>query len=185
MSITRKAAVSPPELHRVSLVPDSRGFDIRHGERLLAAAWKSGVGIKSICGGRGKCGSCIVQIEAAESGTLSPLSELERELLPAHPQGGTYRGLAAVTAHVSKGRGTWAEGSCEPERFIVAGDRVIVLAHVRVRLKHETEWREGRTADVYTFRDGKAIQFYTFFDERQAFEWAGVRWAGVRASDAI
>ncbi|MCC7020910.1 MAG: nuclear transport factor 2 family protein [Ardenticatenales bacterium] len=96
------------------------------------------------------------------------------------PQDGTYHGLAAVTAHVEKGRGTWAEGSCEPERFIVAGDRVIVLAHVRVRLKHETEWREGRTADVYTFRDGKAIQFYTFFDERQAFEWAG-----VRASDAI
>jgi ketosteroid isomerase-like protein len=95
------------------------------------------------------------------------------------PQGGTYRGLAAVTAHLAKARGTWAEGSCEPERFIVAGDRVIVLVHVRVRLKHETEWREGRTADVFTFRKGKAIQFRTFFDERQALEWAG-----VKASDA-
>ena len=95
------------------------------------------------------------------------------------PQGGTYRGLAAVTAHIAKGRGTWAEGSCEPERFIVAGDRVIVLIDVRVRLKHETGWREGRIADVYTFRNGKAIQFRTFADERQALEWAG-----VKASDA-
>ena len=71
------------------------------------------------------------------------------------PQGGIYHGLAAVTAHVAKGRGTWAEGSCEPQRFIVAGDRIIVLVHVRVRLKHETEWREGRIADVFTFRNGR------------------------------
>jgi ketosteroid isomerase-like protein len=90
------------------------------------------------------------------------------------PQGGTYHGLAAVKAHVSQGRGTWAEGSCEPERFIVAGDRIIVFVHVRVRRKDETEWREGRIADVYTFRNGRAIQFRTFADERQALEWAGV-----------
>jgi ketosteroid isomerase-like protein len=51
------------------------------------------------------------------------------------PMGGTYQGLEAVTAHVAKGRGTWAEGSCEPQRFIVAGDRVIVLIQVRVRLE--------------------------------------------------
>src|SRR4051812_13370436 len=58
------------------------------------------------------------------------------------PMGGTYRGLAAVTAHISKARGTWAEGGCEPRRFIVAGDRLVVLVDVRVRLKEETEWRE-------------------------------------------
>ena len=90
------------------------------------------------------------------------------------PMAGTYRGLAAVTEHVTKGRGTWAEGSCEPERFIVAGDKIVVIAHVHVRLKTETEWREGRIADVFTFRNGKAIQFRTFGDERQALEWAGV-----------
>jgi ketosteroid isomerase-like protein len=95
------------------------------------------------------------------------------------PQGGTYHGLAAVTAHLSKARGTWAEGSCEPQRFIVAGDRIIVLIDVRVRLKTETEWREGRIADVYTFRNGKAIQMRHFPDPEQALEWAG-----VKASDA-
>jgi ketosteroid isomerase-like protein len=105
--------------------------------------------------------------------------QIERIEFAELPQGGTYRGLAAVTAHVAKGRGTWAEGGCEPQRFIVAGDRVIVFVHVRVRLKHETEWRDGRTADVFTFRNGKAIQFRTFADERQALEWAG-----VKASDA-
>ena len=105
--------------------------------------------------------------------------QIERVEPADFPQGGTYRGLAAVTAHVSKGRGTWAEGGCEPERFIVAGDRVVVFVRVRVRLKDDTDWREGRVADVFTFRNGKATQFRTFADERQALEWAGVEASGA------
>lgn len=108
--------------------------------------------------------------------------QIERDEFLGSPQAGTYRGLDAVTAHVEKARGTWAEGACEPQRFVVApsGDRIIVLVHVRVRLKDETEWREGRVGDVYTFRNGKAIQFRTFADERQALEWAGVDAAGAQ-----
>jgi uncharacterized protein len=99
---------------------------------------------------------------------------------PVHyPGGGTRRGHAEVTAHLSRGRGSWAEGSCEPERFIVAGDKIIVFVYVRVRLKDNTEWIDVRLADVYTFRDGKAIQMRHFPDRRQALEWAG-----VKASDA-
>jgi uncharacterized protein len=95
------------------------------------------------------------------------------------PAGGTYHGLAAVQAHLSGARQTWAEGSCEPERFIVAGDKIVVFLYVRVRLKQETEWREGPLADVFTFRNGKVIQMRTFGDRQQALEWAG-----VKASDA-
>lgn len=105
--------------------------------------------------------------------------QIERIEPPDFPMGGTYRGLAAVTAHVSKGRASWAEGGCEPERFVVAGDRIVVLIHVRVRLKVETEWRDGHIADVYTFRNGKAIQFRTFGNAAQ-----GLEWAGAKASDA-
>jgi len=105
--------------------------------------------------------------------------EIERIEPAEFPSGGTYHGLAAVKAHVSKGRSTWAEGSCEPERFIVAGDKIVVFLHVRVRLKDNTAWVEGRIADVYTWRNGKAIQFRTFADEQQALEWAG-----LDASDA-
>lgn len=90
------------------------------------------------------------------------------------PMAGTYRGLAAVTEHVAAGRGSWAEGACEPERFLAAGDRVIVFLHVRVRLKSESTWREGRIGDVFTFRHGKAVQFRTFGDARQALAFAGV-----------
>lgn len=91
------------------------------------------------------------------------------------PNGGFYRGLAAVREHVAKARATWAEGGCEPEKFVIApGNRIIVLTHVRVRLKSEIAWREGRTADVFTFRDGKAVEFRTFFDIPRAFEWVGI-----------
>lgn len=91
------------------------------------------------------------------------------------PTGGTYRGLAEVKAHFSEARGSWAEGSCEPERFIVAGDKVVVFVQVRVRLKHETDWREGRIADVYTFQNGKVIQGRLFLDRSHALKWAGAK----------
>jgi ketosteroid isomerase-like protein len=88
--------------------------------------------------------------------------------------GGTYCGLEAVNTHLSLSRSSWAEGNCEPERFIIAGHKVIVIIYVRVRLKSETEWRVGRHAAVYTFRNSKAIEMRIFDDTQQALEWAGV-----------
>ncbi|MGE4158369.1 MAG: nuclear transport factor 2 family protein [Planctomycetota bacterium] len=89
------------------------------------------------------------------------------------PGGGTYHGIEAVKAHVALHRGNWAEGGCEPQKFTVVGDKILVSVQVRVRLKSETSWREGRVGDVFSFRNGKATLFRTFFDEGQAFEWAG------------
>jgi len=105
--------------------------------------------------------------------------QIERVEPTGFPQSGTYHGLDAVTAHFTKARATWAEGACEPKRFIVDpstkdGDRIVVLVHVRVRLMHETAWREAHLADAFTFRNGKVVQFRTFIDESQALAWAGV-----------
>lgn len=100
--------------------------------------------------------------------------DIERVEPPGFPLAGTYHGLEAVKAHVSQGRSTWAEGACELDRMLVAGDKVVAFIHVRVRLKDHTDWIDGRVTDVFTFRNGRAIQFYSFADERQALEWAGV-----------
>jgi ketosteroid isomerase-like protein len=89
------------------------------------------------------------------------------------PGGGRYRGLDEVRAHFAQARSQWAEGSCEPERFISAGDKIVVLVRVRARLKYETEWREGELADVYTFRDGRVVHVRLFLDRQQALAWAG------------
>lgn len=76
-----------------------------------------------------------------------------------------------METHLTQGRKTWAEGRCEPERFVIAGDKIIAFLHVRVRLTNEQDWIEGRIADVFAFRNGKVIQMRTFADGRQALEW--------------
>lgn len=89
------------------------------------------------------------------------------------PMGGTYRGME-LKPHFEKARGTWAEGSCQPEELVVAGDKILVTAYVRVRLKDQKDWLEGHVADVFTFRDGKVIEMRTFGEPQAARKWAGV-----------
>lgn len=100
--------------------------------------------------------------------------QIERIEFEGSPMEGKHYGIEAVREHVNAGRSIWAEGVCEPERFITSGDKVVVTCHVRVKLKDQTDWLEGRTGDVFTFRDGKIIEFRTFADEQLALEYAGV-----------
>ncbi|MBI4966515.1 MAG: DUF4445 domain-containing protein [Rhodospirillales bacterium] len=68
---------------KVTFLPDERTVEVRAGETALTAAWKAGVGIKSVCGGRGTCGSCLVTLASAERRAVNPPTLLEREgLLP-------------------------------------------------------------------------------------------------------
>lgn len=100
--------------------------------------------------------------------------QIERIEFEGSPMEGKHYGIEAVREHVNAGRSTWAEGACEPERFITSGNKVVVTCHVRVRLKDQTGWLEGRTGDVFTFRNGKIIEFRTFAEEKDALEYAGV-----------
>ena len=90
------------------------------------------------------------------------------------PAAGTYRGIAAVRENVSSGRGTWAEGSCEPEEFFVNGEKVVVYLHAWVRLKDAPGWTGGRFADGFVFRNGKIIEYRSFAERVQALDWAGI-----------
>jgi uncharacterized protein len=99
--------------------------------------------------------------------------EIVRVEFEGTPSEGKFSGLAEMKAHFEKGRSNWAEGGCQPEKFIIAGDKVVVLCHVRVRLKNQTEWLEGYTGDVFTFRDGKVTEMRTFAEIQEALVWAG------------
>jgi ketosteroid isomerase-like protein len=101
--------------------------------------------------------------------------QAERIEPPGFPTAGTYRGISEIQAHIAHGRGTWAEGVCEPERLIAAGDKIVVFCHVRVRLKDHTDWIDGRFADGYTFRNGKVTRFLSFGERQEALDWAGVK----------
>lgn len=95
------------------------------------------------------------------------------------PTAGTYRGIDEVQAHVASGRDTWAEGSCDPEKFLVNGDRVVVYLHARVRLKGATEWSGGRFADGFVLHDGRITQYLSFGDRADALRWAGIEDPGA------
>ena len=100
-------------------------------------------------------------------------AQIERIEPAGFPGGGTYHGIEAVTAHLALHRGRWAEGTCEPERIVVTNGHILVYLCIHVRLAHEADWRDGRIVDGFTFRDGKAVRWRTFAEERQALAWAG------------
>lgn len=82
----------------VTFLPEARRVEVKPGESLLVAAWKAGAGIKSVCGGRGKCGTCLVEVEPAQAGALTVGTEEERALLPPGEDSDRYR--LACMAHV-------------------------------------------------------------------------------------
>ena len=90
------------------------------------------------------------------------------------PTAGTYRGIAEVQENVTKGRGTWAEGTCEPEKFLTNVDKIVVYLHVWVRLRDSPGWVGGRFADGFVFRDGKITQYLSFGERLDALKWAGI-----------
>jgi ketosteroid isomerase-like protein len=109
-------------------------------------------------------------IEAA----LGPLdAQIEWSEPTEFPGGGTYHGHDGVRRYLTQSREAWAEGRSEPERFIPAGDRIVVFVHARVRAKGSSEWQDVRLADVYTVRDGKAVAMRAFADRTEALRWAG------------
>lgn len=91
------------------------------------------------------------------------------------PGGGAHHGQDGVAAYLTQSRAGWAEGRSEPERFIPAGNRVIVFVHARIRRQGSSDWHEVRLADVYTFDRGTPVEMQAFADRQDALDWAGVR----------
>lgn len=105
--------------------------------------------------------------------------DFDPEIVRIEPEGfptaGTYRGIAEVQEHVTKGRGSWAEGTCKLEKFLVNGDKIVVYLHAWVRMKDSTKWVGGRFADGFVFRNGKIIRYLSFAERAEALEWAGIK----------
>ena len=91
------------------------------------------------------------------------------------PGGGTYHGREAVKRYLTQSRAGWAEGSSKPERFITAGDRIVVFVYARFRPRDSNDWQQVKLADVYSVRDGRIVQMKAFADRQQALSWAGVK----------
>ena len=106
--------------------------------------------------------------------TLEPLdAQIEWSEPAEFPGGGTYHGHDGVKRYLTQSRAGFTEGSSEPEQFILAGDRIVVLVHAHIRPKGSDEWQDVRLADVYTIRNGKAVKMRAFADRQEALRWVG------------
>ena len=109
---------------------------------------------------------------------MAAMRDFAPDIVRTEPQGfptsGTYRGIEAVRAQVTQGRGSWAEGFCNPEKFLERGDKVVVYLHARVRMQGATDWIDGRFADGFVFRDGRITEYRTFGERADALAWAGI-----------
>jgi ketosteroid isomerase-like protein len=93
---------------------------------------------------------------------------------PEFPGGGTYHGRDGAKRYLAQSRAAWADVISEPERFITAGNRIVVFVHARVKPKGSNEWQETNLADVYTVNEGKIVQMRAFADRQEALRWVGV-----------
>ncbi len=91
-----------------------------------------------------------------------------------HATAGSWRGADAVLAHLRQGRGSWAEGRCDPERYLEQGDTLVVYLVARVRLHEAVDWSGGRFADGFVVREGRIVHYQTFWHRSEALAWAGI-----------
>jgi hypothetical protein len=85
-------------------------------------------------------------------------------------EAGTRRGRRTL----GKIREVYPDFRLEPERFIDAGDEVVVIGTARGTAASgvEAQWRQGY---VWTVRDGKAVRFRWFSRPEEALEAVGLR----------
>jgi ketosteroid isomerase-like protein len=68
----------------------------------------------------------------------------------------------------------WEKLVLETERYIDAGDRVVVFWHEIARSRHSEQEMETTTAVIYTVRDGKVVEARGYMDRAAALEAVGL-----------
>jgi ketosteroid isomerase-like protein len=88
---------------------------------------------------------------------------------PGH-DGGCFEGKATVISEVlTPFLATWTDLTVTPQRFIAAGDDVVVLGRYRGRHHVTGRAMEARFTHTWTLRAGKAIRFEMLADTIQFF----------------
>lgn len=100
--------------------------------------------------------------------------EIEWQEPSDEPEGGRWHGRDAVLKHLEEGLGAWTEGTCASEEFVEAGESIVSLEKIDVRIKGREDWVRGRIAAVFVVRDGQMAQGRIFWDRGDAFRWAGL-----------
>jgi ketosteroid isomerase-like protein len=107
------------------------------------------------------------------------VDQTRRVLNPASYDG--YEGLIRAFTEV---RDAWEQFALEPEQFIDAGDRVVVVHRVRARGRGSGVEIVDRSASLYTLRDGRVVRLVIYGEPSEALEAVGLRSGGHSDHDS-
>jgi uncharacterized protein len=79
----------------------------------------------------------------------------------------TYRSRAEVGRYFAGLTRDWEMLEYRVDHFIAQGDRVVMLGHCSWRAKTSGKIVSTPKADSWRFVDGKAVEFYEYFDTAQ------------------
>ena len=119
--------------YSIDFKPVGQKGECPEDESLLDCARRLGIGISSICGGRGTCNTCRIQVE---SGTLSKPTQSEIEALSPQELSGGWR-LACQATPTSDCRIMLPpESMSTSQRICVEGLEVIITPEPPVKACH-------------------------------------------------
>jgi uncharacterized protein len=99
---------------------------------------------------------------------LSPDLEIDMSRRVFNPD--IYRGHAGLRRLFRETKEAWEEFSVTPERFIDAGERVIVIETLRGRGRVSGLEIESRSAVIWTVRDGMVVRMEMGLDPEEALK---------------
>jgi ketosteroid isomerase-like protein len=104
--------------------------------------------------------------------------DYELRLPGGYPEGQPiFRGRDGQAQLAAMLRDAWSEWRFEPERFIEAGDRVVVFVRVRAKGSASRAPIELHDAHVHTLRDRRLTSTCVYRDRSKALEAAGIEHA--------
>jgi ketosteroid isomerase-like protein len=99
----------------------------------------------------------------------------EFRLPPDYPEGEpVFRGREGVLRMTAMLRETWDEWRFEPERFLDAGERVLVFGRIVATGGASGVPIELESAHVWTIRGGRALSMHAYRDSSEALAAAGL-----------
>jgi len=94
--------------------------------------------------------------------------EIEWHVPDTLPGGGDLHGTMEVLEFLGTTSGLWDEAYPNPEEFLPAGDKLVVLGTWRARARSTGVRVEVPFAHVQQFRDGKLVYFRNYIDAAKA-----------------
>ena len=98
---------------------------------------------------------------------------------------GVVRDPELRSARLREWLSPWEDWRVEPQEYVAAADRVVVLARYTGRGKGSEVAIESLGAHVWTVREGRAVRLEIFSDREAALRSAGLAAGQPLASDAV